>query len=707
MTCPYLQRHVVVCVDPMVPITDEMLTTNDNVERVKIFRGRSVLPHVQIEELNPGFAAWEAGGPRGRIIVESIDGTAATARVLARGWVRDPQLSGEMITTPVECYPLEEALADAKDAAAAAYIEAEAAGYNEYKQFLVNDPSANDAPYRDALFGRMERLGDDLVENRTIHFRFNPVTHDVTVHEDREVAGVVNIGENYDPQTYRRTLKPGSVSKVKMRLQCDVQQEAAGFCDIGRLVDTAGVTSLTGYQQNLQSSLGAGYGWSMQAPVTSTQALKTPALWTGDIVRVMYRVARQRNIGTSQNPNWETYYDVPYTLDHWRYQTYDYTRTYYRKWIINYSYSQSRREYCDIVLNVPIETKDVSGIRQTLVMPTVTISDIYSIFQENYRTDNDRDPIAPLPILPYEQGRIYRAGERVTVNGDAFEALADVGVFWLVKIVGAVALTSIDPRWKNLNLRPPVFNKTAGTFFDLPRGKAAIAHALLKMRTKALDLLFDTVELQVDRDDYWQWDVGNEIRFLIPGSEFEPMRAATGRVREIVEDLSDEGDTVTLTIELGKGTGLDQQARFAFIDTYAGDDSYFPAGSDFIYRGTPFYTAGPDIEWTYDADPLVEPVEVNRLRDPLYSVLSINYSGSHVAQIQAIEAASRYSFGPIAVPVTGIQPVYQGGGAKAPTLPTTKVLPVMRSLAEQRTIKRFIRVAADLLYSPKGLEPLP
>lgn len=705
MSNPYLYRHVIVCEDPMGPITDEMLTTEDNVERVRIFRGRSVLPHVHIEELNPGFAAWEVGGPRGRIIVESMDGTVANSRVLARGWVRDPQLSGEMVTTPVECYPLEEALADAKDAVAAAFIAAEAAPYNEYKPYLVNDPSAYDAPYRDALFGRMERLGDDLVENRTIHYRFDPVTHAVTVHEDRDVDGVVNIGENYDPATFRRTLKPGSVSKVKMRLQCDVQQEAAGFCDIARIVDTAGVTSLTGYQQNLQSSLGAGYGWTMETPVLSTQNLQTPGLWTGDVVRVTYRLARQTNIGTEAVPNWQTSYEPAYTLDHWRYQTYDYTRTYYRKWIIRYSYSQSRREYCDITLNVPISSEEVTGIRQTLVLPTITISDIYSIFQENYRTDNDLDPIAPLPILPFEQGRIYQAGERVTVNGEAYEALEAVGVFWLVRIVGNTALTSIDPRWKNLNLRAPVYNKTPGTFFDLPRGKAAIAHAILRMRTKAMDLLFDTVQLTVDRDDYPTWDVGNEVHFLIPGNEYEPMRAAVGRVKEIVEDLSDEGDTVTLTIDLGKGVGLDQTARPAAIDTYA-DFDYFGPNSAYIYRGTQWYTAGRDIEWTYDADPLIQPVEVNRLRDPLYSVLSINYSGSHVEQIQAIEAASRYTFGPIAVPVTGIIPVYQGGGAKAPTLPTTKVSPVMRSLAEQRTIKRFIRVNANLLYSPKGMEPL-
>lgn len=712
----YAQRHLVWLDDPHQAITEEMLLTHPEegapfVERFRLYRGRSLLPHAEIVMENPGFARFAPGAPRSIAIVESVDGTMATARVLCRGVIRDlpSDLGQETVTIALECYPEEEELADAKDAVARARIAADSTYTAEYTAAIAADPSAIGAPFRDGLFGRLARIGDDLIENRTLHYRYDPVTWAVSVHDDDTVTSSVNIGTNYEPESFQRGIKKGAVKQVKMKVIADLQTEYSGICDIAKYVNTfIQPSSLTGYQQNMQTSLGVGFGWSMPVqPSWSESRYLTGAVWTGDIFRITYRIARQTNIGTTAAPIWQTSYDPPFTLDHWRRQYYDYTKISFTRWQCRYEYRQARREIAELTLDVPIQ--DITGVKQVLTLPTVTLSDLYSVFLERYVSDSDADPENPEPIAIYEEGRTYAAGERVTVNGLAYEALSEVTGFWLVRITSSTsALASVDPRWKALNISAPIRSKEQMTFFDQPRGIAALAHAFIVMRTKALDLMMDSVTLTIPRrDDFPRFDEHTEVHFLIPGSPYEPLQAARGWVKEVTEELADDGDTITLTIELGKGTGIREESRVARIDRYARGSSYYPEDSAFIQRGTDFLTAGPDIEFSIEPEELIKPIDPTRLWDPLYSVLDVTYSGSHTQQIAAAEAQSIVGYAPINVPVTGIKPVDGGGGTLPPTLPTTKVNPNMRALTEQRTIERRYVVPGQLLYAPRGINPIP
>ncbi|OYX00442.1 MAG: hypothetical protein B7Z14_09045 [Bosea sp. 32-68-6] len=259
-----------------------------------------------------------------------------------------------------------------------------------------------------------------------------------------------------------------------------------------------------------------------------------------------------------------------------------------------------------------------------------------------------------------------------------------------------------------MNISAPIKSKEQMTFFDQPRGIAALAHSFIVMRTKALDLMMDSVTLTIPRrDDFPRFDEHTEVHFLIPGSPYEPLQAAVGWVKDVTEELADDGDTVTLTIEIGKGTGIREESRLARIDRYARGSSYYPEDSAFIQRGTSYLTAGPDIEFSIEPDELVKPIDPTRLFDPLYSVLDVTYSGSHTQQIAAAEALANVGFAPISVAVTGIKPVDGGGGSQPPTLPTTKVNPNMRPLTEQRTIVRRYVVPGQLLYAPRGINPIP
>lgn len=101
----------------------------------------------------------------------------------------------------------------------------------------------------------------------------------------------------------------------------------------------------------------------------------------------------------------------------------------------------------------------------------------------------------------------------------------------------------------------------------------------------------------------------------------------------------------------------------------------------------------------------MKPVDTAGLRNQFYTVVSASQYGSHEAQIAAIEAQAERNFGPIAVPVTGVKPVAPGGGSRAPTLPTTKVVVNMIGLNEQRILERRFFVTGQLLSAPAGIDP--
>lgn len=707
----YAYRHVVLLAGPHDPITDDAQDIAHQVERVRFYRGRSVLPHADLTMDNPGWEFFAPGSKRAVAYVESNDGVLSTGRVLFRGYIRDiPQdLGSNPVTVRVSCFDLEEELADARDVVATAWIDAEAVEDNEYRADTASDPSARGTPYRDALFGRLERVGDDVLQNRTLHYRHDPVTWAIELRDDFDVGSTVNVAENYMPDSFQRSVDSGVARQVKMKLVADLDTEYVGVCDIANWMNNfARPTSLTGFQQNLSTSLGIGYGWSLGTVTWRSTRFQTPALWTGDVFDVTYRRVRRVNNGTPQAPNWQVTYDAPYTLNHWRRQYYDYERIQFTRFEMNFNYKQARREVAYITLNLPVQ--DTTGIKNFIRLPTVTLSDLYSIFMENYRTSNEVDPIAPVPFQPLMPGQIYAKGSRVSVGGRGYEALVDgVDQFWSFQIVNGTSLvTTIDPRWKDLNMRPPIVSKEQLSFFDQPRGMAAIAHALQLMRTKGLDLISEKITLTVDRDDFdgILFDTDTEVHFLILGSEFEPLRAAKAMVKDVVEDISGDGDTVTLTLLAPRGLGVSGVARRGTLESYVRIGSgYFSATSGYLRRGTAFHSSGRDIEFTVSAPPLVKPIEPSGLRNQHYVVVGANVSGSHEQQIAAIEAQAERSFGPISVPVTTIKPVAAGGGTGAPTLPTTKIVVSMRGLNEQRILERRIDVAADLLFAPAGIEP--
>ncbi|MDP3408069.1 hypothetical protein [Bosea sp. (in: a-proteobacteria)] len=682
-----LYRHLVWLDHAMDAITDADLTIRDEVEAVTILRQVNADPYVEVELTNPGWAAYAPGARRAAAVVESDDGTMATATVLARGWLRSlPDTLGKNgVTITLECYGTVEEIRLAKNEAARAFNAANLPPENEYNQggALEGDETALYVPDQDWLMGRLETERDQVEVGRTLDWHCDPVTHAWSLHDYTVPMGATrSIGERYDPKTLSRSPTKGCPRRVKMKLVCNFSTNLTGICNIAPAIFMP-VTSMTGYNYFLQQRPGLSQGWQLDVPVV--QVVNSVTRPFGPLAYDMSRrlVFETFNAGTN---TWDrTYSGIGwgrhrYTVEFFRYQYF------FMSWVARWTYAQNRREVVHLTLDVP--TQEVTGLVDELELSDRSLSQIYTtpLFLTE---DQDEDAEAEEPPAPYDAERIYDTGDKMLLQGREYVSTVDglQGVSWSVSIVSPTsASVVVDPRWQPTNRRP-AFPSPVHSVFDTRRGKASIAAAFRLMRKEVFKLLYEDITVTVDRAHFPAWALGDTCEMLLPGRFDEPMKPASGRVTSITERLSARGDTVQISLQIGKGQGGDAVAREASINEFGATD-YF--NGDYTDTDeTDFYTAGDDIEWTLDADPLVMPIDTSKLGQSSYSVLQISVQGSaaaHQDRVDALAAAGRR--------ITALS---------SADLPPTSVNVTMRSLNRDGTIIRKMRAAGVMTRTPRGM----
>lgn len=682
-----LYRHLVWLDHAMDPITDADLTIRDEIEAITIRRKINSDPSVEVELTNPGWAKYAPGAKRAAAILESDDGMMATATVLARGWLRSlPDTLGKNgVTLDLECYGTVEEVRLAKNAAARQFNADNLPPENEYNVggALDGDETALYVPDQDWLMGRLEAERDQVEVGRTLDWHCDPVTHAWSLHDYTVPMGATrNIGERYDTKSLSRSPSKGCPKRIKMRLICNFSTNLSGICNIAPAIFQS-VTSMTGYNYFLQQRPGLSQGWQLDPPVVQTVATVTRPF--GPVAYDMSRrlVFEVFNPGTNSYDR--TYSGIGWGRHRFTVEFYKY-QYFFMSWVARWTYTQARREVVHLTLDVP--TQEVTGLVDELELADRSLSQIYTT--PLYLTeDRDQDLDAEEPTEPYDAERVYDTGDKMLLQGREYVSTVDglQGVAWAVTIVSPTAANVVvDPRWQPTNRRP-AFPTPVHSVFDTRRGKASIASAFRLMRKEALKLLFEEVTVTVSRQVFRDWNLGDTCQLLLPGRHDEPMKPAEGRVVGIADRLTIKGDTVVLTLSIGKGQGGDAVAREARINEF-GAQGYFN-GSYLDTSDTEWLTAGDDIEWSLDADPLFLPIDTSKLGQSSYSVLGVSVAGSaaaHQDRVDALAAAGRR--------ITALS---------SADLPPTSVNITMRSLNRDGTAIRKFRATGTLLRTPRGV----
>lgn len=689
-----LYRHLVWLETPQQAITDAMLTVDDEVEEVSIHRSVDAAPHVEIRLTNPGWHIYAAGAARCAAIVESDDGTMATARVLARGTIRNlpDNLGKAAVTLTLECSSTTEETRLARNAAARAWEAANPEPENEYTEgdAFAGDITAVAIPSQDLLLGRMERDSDQVMVGRTLEWHCDPVSHAWSLHDFTVPMGTTrDVGET-DPDKITRSAPKACPRKIKMRVICNFTPNFSGQVGLHLYLNTYNVrvTSMTSWAYELVQRPGVSTGWTMQQamPIRTTSALPvTVGTVTYDLsTRRVYEelvpgVTPPQYVRRNTDPSWSR---TRFTVE------FDWFSYFFPYWTATWAYSQPRREVVDCVLEVP--TQEVTGLIDELELADMAVQPLYQI--PRFLTDDrDADETTPQQAQAYDESKTYFEGDLVLVNGREFRLTVpeSTGVFWLVANWTSTGFDwRVDTRWEETHRRP-AFTKPSLTVFDTRRGLATLAAATRIMRAKAFEFLYEDFGLQVDRPDFPDWSLGDSCRALIPGRHDEPQKEIEGRVVGIVERLRAEGgDVVELTLKVAKGQGGGRDARPGKINEFGASDYFDDDYIDTIE--TDWLSAGDDVEFTVEADPLYKPIDPARLNDHFYSVVGCQVTGSvdiHEARLRAMnDAGARI-----------------GTGLPSNAFPPTMISWRLRDLRIERTITRKYRLAAELTKAPRGI----
>lgn len=678
-------QHLVWLDDALDPITDDDLAAsmqegNDRILSGTLTRERGALPALEVEMAHPGWGIFAPGQRRGVALVLSEDGTMATAVVKARGYLRamPSALTGDTLTLSFECSP--EDWEERREAAAQAALDAASAKPGPWTDALpAADRSIRGGVTRDTLYGRSANLLDDLLQSTTAWVRHDPVTHDVTLVDDAVRARVHNLGDGYDPSSLQVTEGEGAVEQVTLTVYANVNENVSGTCDLAPNIPQ--LTSLCGYTASGSTDMSQNIGWSLGQPELDQVYRRGMPTDTGRIFRVEYRQVYYVQVPNAQGQMiTATSYGPIRVYDYYERQRRRVQHTRFRSWPAQYRYSQTRRENVRLTLDVPCQR--VGGIKRVLDMGELSLGDLY-------RPDlNDDD--AEIAVAGDDASQGFAAGAYYFLAGQLFRARRDTTEQPYVARVNRRMQSSIriSEDWAPVPVQPAMPDMTAPSFVDLPRGKAAIAHALLRMRKAALDRLVAwSVTLTCQRADLPDVDLEDHVRFVLPARWDQDGRECVGRVTKIVETWSGaDGDTVTVTLAVPVGTGLDGVAAASRVDRYGGS-GYFGAGSAYLAQGTPHLSAGDDVEYVYRAAPLVQHVDGRSLSWVAYSLRDLTIRGSAAEQEADFIAAA--------------------GRELAPTPEVTKptnVEPRLVPLITEKLIEREVTVTASLLFSPRGID---
>lgn len=692
MSLPYL----IWLDDAQDPLTEDMLYDDDHDDLVMGCErnfARGELPHLSVEIENPGWSLWEIGQPRACCLLESPDGTLASAIILGRGTVRSlpAAVQGGTVTLDVECYPDEETLREAKESAAAAVLGVPLPSeYDPDGTLSDDDPTAENVPYVDWLLGRPQLLADAVGLTRHGYWHHDPVTHAVTWKDHAERRRVLNLADAYDTGSLSISPGQGAVSEVTCNLVTAFTINARGECEIGPWI--GGVTSLTGYGGSADGSLAANAGWNLGSPTTRVIEAATGDIPTGRAWRATYRRVYyvQTPVAGSSPPTTttNTRYGASFDLIHREYVDLVTKDIRFVSWLAAYTYSQPVRETWRMRLRFPIQP-GATGPKAVLELGDVETSDPHTIAGLANLTPLDPEQTYAKDDAVIEGGVVYRASV-AGLKGSEFYLARRVG-----RYTGVKTFYERDPRWIALGISPPLTDPAAVEFGPTPRGLAMVASQFLRMSVQGLDRLQEwQATLTCLRQDLLDLagavalDTVDGIRVLLPGRQDDPgMKAAIGYLMRAVERWhGDEGETVELTLAFPPGSGADAVASPAAAGAYGAPEM---VEAEYLDQGTEHLTAGPHIEWRFEADDLKLPVVPAALSDPGYSL-----GGSYTKRNQLPEqlAAWHRAAATQGKPPDGLD-----------MLGDTMVEVLLRPLVSAPVIEREFRAVGDMTWCPRGV----
>ncbi|MEL6061840.1 MULTISPECIES: hypothetical protein [unclassified Methylobacterium] len=569
------------------------------------------------------------------------------------------------------------------------------------------DTTQGGLPYYDPLIpGPQSDLSISVLDGRSATWYIDPVTHVAVVDDFVTGRRVVDLAPNNqdlgDGDSEQKTAVEEVVQHVKAKLVVDFTQSAVGTTDIANVVSLAGdaggkFSSLSSFYGGIPASQTGGdlsMGWTVSSPKVLVTTAPSPRLWTGRIFRLTYRLdtlhylITPRPSGVIGEPptlgNYQSQWaqGAPYTKDVYEYGHCIVNYHQYYSWLVSYNWSQSRRETCDLVLD--LDTQQFALNAQTLDLGPIQIS----------------DPNQLSGIPPYQDGIAYNMGDRVLVRGEVWECIANnvIELYHPTTVVrNGVPKTTFAPKyWINLGVSTPMGDPRRPSYFDSPRGKGTIEAVLMRMRAAALKRM---AGLRYRKS--FPWDVArgitlqDSVRMLVrDGQRLIPV---VGKVEELRRFVSgDSGAQVDVTISVCVGTGRHdvlQEKPETYVQGGYVDESYTPQNAPSYVAGVlPGYsytgTLNGDIEYVLSASNAADPIDAFRLSDPNYIVLSVtrhNSASDQLAQVSRLIANN------------------QNPQQVANAYPTTLDAP-LRPLRSQGVLQRQYTLHAQLTWSPRGID---
>lgn len=558
------------------------------------------------------------------------------------------------------------------------------------------DQTAGALPYYEPLFvGNTDDLSSTTLEGRSAVWHIDPVTHAITLRDTIVGARVVDLADLGDAASERRQVVERPVSRVKLRLVAEFQQTAAARVDVAPLVSLAAagasgeVRSLSyGAPQPSATGGNLDFGWSGASPkVTLKQSLgvKRPS---GRTFRVTYRedvmswvYSTDAQGVTRKSSSWAA--GQPETVEHDEYYQPVVTSITYLSWIKSTSFTQTRRETVDLLLDVDVQPFSLA--EDVLDLGTLSLSDVNGI-------DN---------IQPYAEGVSYNVGDRVLWRGQAYECLANAVVAFLVPVTrvrnGIPSTTFTTPYWRSLGASTPMGDPTSPTYFEGNRGRGSVAAGFCRMRAAALKRM---QALRVTKTFDWRdardLALTDEVRFLV--RDGDATLAVQGHVTELVRRV-EGGGVASVDVTIGVCVGTGTAAKTAVVDGAYAQAGYVTPAYTAANRGeyvsadgtgpATFGGAGErDIEYALTATPLLEPVKARQLNNPSYAVLSVQLTNQADDQIALADSMIGRGQSPDTV---------------AQDYPTTLDV-AMRQVRAEGNIQRQFTAHGRLLFSAKGVD---
>lgn len=623
---------------------------------------------VSIRRRQVGWAIMHPDAPRCAILSESPTGDPADAYVVARG--RIVGVPGNLFdstqTIEIACAPENLMdVADEREGTVDGPLIAFAKSLPEdVGAFLASDADASDpATYISGL---------------SADYYIDPATHEISVNDFID-GPLIDMGRSHiHDEKIRPTTEWADmpIPEVRHTIRVGWTQSAQGSVNIAERIHAAGASRkiytcspdfLVETMKELpgRMSIEAGNGWETGISGILCREGSTNQFFTGRRGLVHYSVF------APGQPNYEAYREHKElaALKRWRLDI--------LSLFMNYDFSQEREEEITVVTSMPLQTiPGVQGIQDEGEITTVDLLD---------------DPTAE----PYEPGA-WAEGDRVEFGGMIWECLEDhTSLAFNQRRPGQLLFDgqtiNAHPYWKRVTSAAPI-EASANGFATTDLGRKLIAHVVARGRRLLLDRCR---ALRITLTYPWAIaraiTLKNRLRIETPWHDGST-RAIVGKVVRLEKSWSgDSGPLITVTIAVPLGTGANDTTELGLASGYGKATNYLrtrylePALDPEVPE---VYGAAGDTEFIVDAEDVPRTIDVHRLSDPFYSVVTCERRNEAAEQLA--HAANRG--------MQGLDPRI------AVQQRPTKLGVRMINLTAEGVLRRDVFVAAEVLTSPRGID---